>query len=197
MKEEAVVALQRELDELTYGSKTDDEVSVLRKQKIESERKLNDQEEELDELAGQVQLLEQAKLKLEMDLEQYRKSSKKDAQQFEEEIEEIRCNAQKKIKSKYHIARTFLLECEIKLLSLALEAQLESEHEERTLLLREKHELERRLVASLDTDRSDKAYDEALMQRLKRDLKRTKALLRDTQAQLERLKTENPGVGIE
>lgn len=76
---------------------------------------------------------------------------------------------------------------------VALESQLESEHEERTLLLREKHELERRLVAALETDRTDKASDEALMQRLKRDLKRTKALLRDTQAQLERLKTENPG----
>lgn len=101
MKEAAVEALQRELNELTYSSKTDDEVSVLRKQKIEHERKVNDQEEELDELAGQVQLLEQAKLKLEMDLEQHRKSSKKDAQQYEEEIEEIRCNAQKKIKSKY------------------------------------------------------------------------------------------------
>lgn len=173
MKEQQANSLQRELDELTYGSKTDDEISVLRKQKIEHERKLNDQEEELDELAGQVQLLEQAKLKLEMDLEQHRKSSKKDAQQYEEELEEIRCNAQKKVKT--------------------LEAQLENEHEERTSLLREKHELERRLVTALETDRNDKACDEVLMLRLKRDLKRTKALLRDTQAQLERLKTENPG----
>lgn len=75
----------------------------------------------------------------------------------------------------------------------ALEAQLESEHEERTLLLREKHELERRLVAAMETDRNEKACDEAVLQRLKRDLKRTKALLRDTLAQLERQKTENPG----
>lgn len=99
IKEESLTSLQRELDELTLGGKTDDEVSVLRKQKIECERRVNDQEEELDELAGQVQLLEQAKLKLEMDLEQHRKSAKKDSQQFEEEIEEIRCNAQKKTKS--------------------------------------------------------------------------------------------------
>lgn len=99
MKEESLNSLQRELDELTLGTKTDDEVSVLRKQKIEYERRLNDQEEELDELAGQVQLLEQAKLKLEMDLEQHRKLAKKDSQQYEEELEEIRCNAQKKVKS--------------------------------------------------------------------------------------------------
>lgn len=77
-----------------------------------------------------------------------------------------------------------------------MEAQLENEHEERTMLLREKHELERRLVAALETDRNEKACDEVLMQRLKRDLKRTKALLRDTQSQLERLKTENPGKSV-
>lgn len=75
----------------------------------------------------------------------------------------------------------------------ALEAQLENEHEERTILLREKHELERRLVAALENDRNDKACDEAVFQRLKRDLKRTKVLLRDTQTQLERQKAENPG----
>lgn len=59
-------------------------------------------------------------------------------------------------------------------------------------MLREKHELERRLTAALESDRSEKACDEAVLQRLKRDLKRTKALLRDTQAQLERQKAENP-----
>lgn len=74
-----------------------------------------------------------------------------------------------------------------------MEQQLENEHEERTTLLREKHELERRLQAAADADRQDRAGDEALLQRLKRDLKRTKALLRDTQAQLERQKAETPG----
>lgn len=75
----------------------------------------------------------------------------------------------------------------------ALEQQLENEHEERTLLLREKHELERRLAAAVESERHGRAGDEALLQRLKRDLKRTKVLLRDTQAQLERQKSETPG----
>nr|XP_022920391.1 unconventional myosin-XVIIIa isoform X4 [Onthophagus taurus] len=172
MKEEKLHALQKELDELTFGGKTEEEVAILRKQKIDCERRLHDQEEELDELAGQVQLLEQAKLKLEMSLEQQRKAAKKEAQQHEEELEEVRCNAQKKVK--------------------ALEAQLENEHEERTVLLREKHELERRLASALENDRNDKAVDEAVVQRLKRDLKRTKALLRDTQMQLDRQRAENP-----
>ncbi|XP_023022661.2 myosin heavy chain-like isoform X4 [Leptinotarsa decemlineata] len=173
MKEERLLALQREFDEITCGGKTEEEVTTLRKQKIDCERRLQDQEEELDELAGQVQLLEQAKLRLEMTLESMRKEAKKEAQMRDEELEEARCNAQKKVK--------------------ALEQQLENEHEERTLLLREKHELERRLAAAVESERHDRAGDEALLQRLKRDLKRTKALLRDTQTQLERQKAETPG----
>ncbi|XP_063927434.1 unconventional myosin-XVIIIa isoform X2 [Zophobas morio] len=173
LKEEKLNSLQRELDEITCGGKTEEEVTLLRRQKIDCERRLQDQEEELDELAGQVQLLEQAKLRLEMSLESMRKESKKEAQMRDEELEEVRCNAQKKVK--------------------ALEAQLENEHEERTLLLREKHELERRLAAAAEMERNDRAGDEALLQRLKRDLKRTKVLLRDTQTQLERQKADNPG----
>ncbi|XP_018570763.1 unconventional myosin-XVIIIa isoform X3 [Anoplophora glabripennis] len=173
LKEERLSSLQREFDEITCGGKTEEEVTILRKQKIDCERRLQDQEEELDELAGQVQLLEQAKLRLEMTLESMRKEAKKEAQVRDEELEDVRCNAQKKVK--------------------ALEAQLENEHEERTLLLREKHELERRLSAAAETERHDRAGDEALLQRLKRDLKRTKALLRDTQTQLDRQKAETPG----
>jgi myosin-18 len=154
LKEEKLNSLQRDLEEITCGGKTEEEVTQLRRQKIDCERRLQDQEEELDELAGQVQLLEQAKLRLEMSLESMRKESKKETQMRDDEVEEVRCNAQKKVK--------------------ALEAQLENEHEERTLLLREKHELERRLAAAAEAERNDRAGDEALLQRLKRDLKRTK-----------------------
>lgn len=77
-------------------------MTVLRKQKIDCERRLQDQEEELDELAGQVQLLEAAKLRLEMNLESMRKEAKKEAQQRDEELEDIRCNNQKKLKGNNH-----------------------------------------------------------------------------------------------
>lgn len=100
LKETKFQALQRELDELTYGGKTEEEVAVLRKQKIECERRLHEQEEELDELAGQVQLLEQGKLRLEMSLESQRKENKREAQQRDEELEEARCNTQKKVKGR-------------------------------------------------------------------------------------------------
>lgn len=105
LKEEKLRNLQSELDELTYGGKTEEEVTILRRQKIDCERRLHDQHEELDDLNSQVQMLEQAKLKLEMALEQQRKMAKKEAQQHEDEFEEIRSNSQKKIKGKKIVFR--------------------------------------------------------------------------------------------
>ncbi|XP_046385323.1 unconventional myosin-XVIIIa isoform X7 [Ischnura elegans] len=173
LKDEKLTALTRELDELTFGGKTEEEVANLKKAKHELELKVKDQEEELDDLAGQVQLLEQAKLRLEMSLEQQRKEARREAAQRDEELEEARCNAHKKVK--------------------ALEAQLEAEHEERTRLLRERHELERRLVEEgrgADGRRGGGADAEETIQRLRRDLRRTKALLRDAHTLLERSKSE-------
>ncbi|XP_043283473.1 unconventional myosin-XVIIIa isoform X3 [Venturia canescens] len=173
LQEERLHTLGQELEELTFGGKTEEEVAQLKKAKHELEKKVKDQEEELDDLAGQVQLLEQAKLRLEMSIEQQRKEMRKEMQQRDEELEDCRGNAHKKVK--------------------ALESQLESEHEERTILLREKHELERRLVAFEEQDRTDRAAEAETTQRLKRDLKRTRALLRDAQIMLERSKGDSTG----
>lgn len=78
----------------------------------------------------------------------------------------------------------------------ALESQLETEHDERTQLVREKHDLERRLASYHETEKSSLAADEALLHRLKRDLRRTKALLRDAQTMLERQKADSPTKAI-
>lgn len=121
-------------------------------------------------------MLEQAKLRLEMSLETMRKDARREAQQRDEELEEIRGSSYKKIKN--------------------LECHLETEHEERTLLVREKHELERRLSMIEEQYRSDHAAEESVIQKLKRDLRKYKALLRDSQNQLERLKVDTPGKGL-
>lgn len=130
--------------------------------KHELERKSQDQEEELDDLAGQVQILEQAKLRLEMNLEKLRQEHRKEVGARDEEIEEARAVSSKKFKS--------------------LEMQLETEHEERQQLNREKHELERRI---LDLQDRPPETDPEIERRLRRDLKRTKALLRDSQLMLD------------
>ncbi|XP_078043182.1 unconventional myosin-XVIIIa isoform X5 [Augochlora pura] len=173
LKEERLRTLSQELEELTFGGKTEEEVAQLKKAKHELEKRVKDQEEELDDLAGQVQLLEQAKLRLEMNFEQQRKEMRKEMQQRDDELEDIRGNVLKKVK--------------------ALESQLENEYEERTILLREKHELERRLVAIEDQDRTERAAEAETVHRLKRDLKRTKVLLRDAQTMLERSKSDSTG----
>ncbi|XP_055711985.1 uncharacterized protein LOC129807024 isoform X5 [Phlebotomus papatasi] len=173
LKEEKLSSLQRELEEMTFGGGTEEEVAQLKRSKLELERRNKEQEEELDEMAGQVQLLEQAKLRLEMTLETMRKEARREAQQRDDELEEARGASYKKIK--------------------ALECQLETEHEERTLLLREKHELERRLAAAAEQDRADRAAEESAIQKLKRDLRKYKALLKDAQSQLDRAKADSPG----
>ena len=155
------------------------------------------QEEELDEMAGQIQMLEAARLRLEMAMEQMRKEYKKEIVQRDDEMEDIRCSAQKKVKGELLFSVSFLwLSLSAKesvneiVIFPALEAQLESEHEERTQLVREKHELERQLVAM--TQQAAQAIDDETIFKLKRDLKRTKALLKDAHSQLERARSETP-----
>merc|ERR1712045_1110057 len=68
-KDEKIGALNKELEELQAGGgASEEEVSSLRRQKNDLEMRLKDQEEELDDLAGQVLMLEQAKTKLEMSM---------------------------------------------------------------------------------------------------------------------------------
>jgi myosin XVIII len=120
MRGERLAALTKELDEMTTEGRSDADTTALRRAKHELEMKVKDQvrisqtchrvqcsaadvcvisqEEELDELAGQVQLLESARLRLEMAMEQMRKENKKELAQREEEMEDTRCSAQKKVK---------------------------------------------------------------------------------------------------
>lgn len=173
MKEESLASLRREMEDLSHGGGSEEEFAHLKRAKIDAEKLCKEQEEELDEMAGQIQLLEQAKLRLEMTLETMRKEARRENQQRDDELEEVRGSSFKKIK--------------------ALECQLETEHEERTLLLREKHELERRLKSVEEQDRVDRAAEDAANQKLRRDLRKYKALLKDAQAQIERMKADSPG----
>ncbi|XP_075218480.1 unconventional myosin-XVIIIa-like isoform X2 [Lycorma delicatula] len=176
LKDQKLLNLTQEHEELMFGGNTEEDVAQLKKVKHQLESKVKDQEEELDDLAGQVQLLEQAKLRLEMSIEQMRKEHRRELQQRDEEIEEVRCNAYKKAKS--------------------LECQLESEHEERTGLLRERHELERRLAEAEERLRSNNTSNQDLLHKLRRDLKRTKVLLRDAQMTIEQTRGEGSNKAV-
>ena len=63
----------------------------------------------MDDLAGQVQTLEAAKLRLDLQFEQMKKEHKREIQQREDELEDVRSSAHKKVKGKYIITHTIIL----------------------------------------------------------------------------------------
>uniref|UniRef100_A0ABM5ENN8 Unconventional myosin-XVIIIa isoform X2 n=1 Tax=Pogona vitticeps TaxID=103695 RepID=A0ABM5ENN8_9SAUR len=165
-----VEALEAELQDLSsQESKDEASLAKVRKQLRDLEAKAKDQEEELDEQAGTIQMLEQAKLRLEMEMERLRQTHSKEVESRDEEVEETRQSCQKKLKQ--------------------MEMQLEEEYEEKQKVLREKRDLEARLAAVSDQVNQ---RDFETEKRLRKDLKRTKALLADAQVMLDHLKNNAP-----
>ncbi|XP_076591050.1 myosin-XVIIIa isoform X4 [Chaetodon auriga] len=162
--------LEVELQDLnSQESKDEASLAKVRKQLRDMEAKVKDQEEELDEQAGTIQMLEQAKLRLEMEMERLRQTHSKDIESKDDEVEEIRQSCSKKLKQ--------------------MEVQLEEEYDEKQKVLKEKRELESKLLTAQDKVRGDDLETE---KRLRKDLKRTKALLADAQIMLDHIKNNAP-----
>ncbi|XP_074528789.1 unconventional myosin-XVIIIa-like [Halichoeres trimaculatus] len=157
------------LDLSSQESKDEASLAKIKKQLRDLEAKVKDQEEELDEQAGTIQMLEQAKLRLEMEMERQRQTHSKDIESKDEEVEEIRRSCSKKLKQ--------------------MEVQLEEEYEDKQKVLRERRELESKLLNAQDQVGQKDVETE---KRLKKDLKRTKVLLADAQIMLDHLKTNAP-----
>uniref|UniRef100_A0A3P8SDH8 Myosin XVIIIA n=1 Tax=Amphiprion percula TaxID=161767 RepID=A0A3P8SDH8_AMPPE len=153
------------LDLNSQESKDEASLAKVRKQLRDMEAKLKDQEEELDEQAGTIQMLEQAKLRLEMEMERLRQTHSKEIESKDDEVEEIRQSCNKKLKQ--------------------MEVQLEEEYDEKQKVLKEKRELESKLL-------SVRGGDIETEKRLRKDLKRTKALLADAQIMLDHIKNNAP-----
>ncbi|XP_075052944.1 unconventional myosin-XVIIIa isoform X2 [Mixophyes fleayi] len=162
--------LEVELQDISsQESKDEASLAKVKKQLRDLEAKVKDQEEELDEQAGTIQMLEQSKLRLEMETERFRQSHSKDLENKDEEVEEIRQSCQKKLKQ--------------------MEVQLEEEYEDKQKVLREKRDLESRLN-SVSEQVNQRDFETE--KRLRKDLKRTKALLADAQIMLDHLKNNAP-----
>lgn len=56
LKDETLASLRREMEELTFGGGTEEEVAQLKRSKLDAEKLCKEQEEELDDMAGQVQV---------------------------------------------------------------------------------------------------------------------------------------------
>uniref|UniRef100_A0A8C2SL02 Unconventional myosin-XVIIIa n=1 Tax=Capra hircus TaxID=9925 RepID=A0A8C2SL02_CAPHI len=158
-----VVSLEAELQDISsQESKDEASLAKVKKQLRDLEAKVKDQEEELDEQAGTIQMLEQAKLRLEMEMERMRQTHSKEMENRDEEVEEARQSCQKKVNQ------------------LALTRPVET----MCAALR----VHRELLASAQVNQRDFESEK----RLRKDLKRTKALLADAQIMLDHLKNNAP-----
>ncbi|KAL1266379.1 hypothetical protein QQF64_002054, partial [Cirrhinus molitorella] len=162
--------LESELQDLS-SQETKDEASLakVKKQLRDLEAKVKDQEEELDEQAGTIQMLEQAKLRLEMEMERLKQTHSKELESKDEEVEDIRLSCSKKLKQ--------------------MEVQLEEEYDDKQRVLREKRDLESKLMMAQEQVGQKDVETE---KRLRKDLKRTKVLLADAQMMLDHLKSNVP-----
>ncbi|XP_058269855.1 unconventional myosin-XVIIIa isoform X8 [Hemibagrus wyckioides] len=162
--------MEAELQDLnSQESKDEASLAKVKKQLRDLEAKVKDQEEELDEQAGTIQMLEQAKLRLEMEMERLRQTHSKEIESKDDEVEEIRQSCTKKLKQ--------------------MEVQLEEEYEDKQKVLRERRELEAKLLTAQE---QVSHRDVETEKRLRKDLKRTKALLADAQIMLDHLKNNAP-----
>ncbi|XP_043085214.1 unconventional myosin-XVIIIa-like isoform X7 [Puntigrus tetrazona] len=165
-----VEQLESELQDLSsQESKDEASLAKIKKQLRDLEAKVKDQEEELDEQAGTIQMLEQAKLRLEMETERLRQTHSKELDSKDEEVEDIRLSCSKKLKQ--------------------MEVQLEEEYEDKQRVLREKRDLESKLMMAQEQVGQKDVETE---KRLRKDLKRTKVLLADAQMMLDHLKSNVP-----
>merc|ERR1719226_354648 len=98
-----------------------------------------------------------------------KKEHRRELSSKDDELEDARTSTQKKVK--------------------VLEQQLESEHEERINFMREKHELETKIINLQEL--ANRSADEEQVAKLKKDLKRTKALLKDAQLMIEKSRNES------
>ncbi|XP_051534427.1 unconventional myosin-XVIIIa-like isoform X2 [Myxocyprinus asiaticus] len=162
--------MEAELQDLnSQESKDEASLAKVKKQLRDLEAKVKDQEEELDEQAGTIQMLEQAKLRLEMEMERLRQTHSKEIESKDDEVEEIRQSCSKKLKQ--------------------MEVQLEEEYEDKQKVLRERRDLEAKLMSAQE---QVSHRDVETEKRLRKDLKRTKALLADAQIMLDHLKNNAP-----
>ncbi|XP_030625348.1 unconventional myosin-XVIIIb [Chanos chanos] len=145
-----------------------DSVPQLKKQLRELESRDTAHAEEIRQMAAKIQQHEQMHLRFEMEMERMKQIHQKELEDKEEELEDVQKSSQRRLRQ--------------------LEMQLEQEYEEKQMVIHEKHDLEG-LIATLCEQVGHRDFD--VEKRLRRDLKRTHALLSDAQLLLSTV--DSPG----
>ncbi|XP_017549245.1 unconventional myosin-XVIIIb isoform X1 [Pygocentrus nattereri] len=176
--QEEVAHLQQQKEELCAQIRdlsvplnlSSDSVPELKKQLRELESREKERTQEIAKMTAKIQQQEQMHLRFEMEMERMKQIHQKELEDKEEELEDVQKSSQRRLRQ--------------------LEMQLEQEYEEKQMVVHEKHDLEG-LIATLCEQVGHRDFD--VEKRLRRDLKRTHALLSDAQLLLSSM--EQPGQG--
>uniref|UniRef100_A0A8B9ICR7 Myosin XVIIIB n=1 Tax=Anser brachyrhynchus TaxID=132585 RepID=A0A8B9ICR7_9AVES len=133
-------------------------VPALQQQLWDLEASAAEQQKELERQTAAVDHLEQLHQRLELEIERMKQIHQKELEDKDEELEDVRQSCQRRLRQ--------------------LEMQLEQEYEEKQTVLHEKQDLEG-LVGTLCEQIGHRDLD--VEKRLRRDLRRTRALLADAQ----------------
>ncbi|NXK60422.1 MY18B protein, partial [Sylvietta virens] len=155
--EQQVAVLAGRVQELSAPGATDT-VPVLKKKLWDLEGSAAEQKKELERQTAAVDHLEQVHERLELEIERMKQIHQKELEDKDEELEDTQKSCQKRLRQ--------------------LEMQLEQEHEQKQMVLHEKQDLEG-LIGTLCEQIGHRDFD--VEKRLRRDLRRTRALLADVQ----------------
>ncbi|NXW40067.1 MY18B protein, partial [Nyctiprogne leucopyga] len=168
-----VATLADRIQELSTPSALDARaVPTLRKQLWDLEASAAEQQKELERQTAAVDHLEQLHQRLELEIERMKQIHQKELEDKDEELEDVRQSCQRRLRQ--------------------LEMQLEQEYEEKQMVLHEKQDLEG-LIGTLCEQIGHRDFD--VEKRLRRDLRRTRALLADLQLLL--AAPGEPGAGTQ
>ncbi|XP_069606714.1 unconventional myosin-XVIIIb [Ranitomeya imitator] len=164
--------LKMQIKELSSSSGLDRNSVIPLKSKVwELESSVAEQNQQLAEQSNSIQRLDQMRVRFEMEIERMKQMHLKELEDKEEELEDIRQSCQRRLRQ--------------------FEMQLEQEYEEKQMVLHEKQDLEG-LIGTLCEQIGHRDFD--VEKRLRRDLKRTHALLADLQLLLASMGDSGPPV---
>ncbi|KAM9338480.1 unconventional myosin-XVIIIb isoform 2-T2 [Symphorus nematophorus] len=148
-----------------------DSLPDLKKQLRLLESQASERTQEVTTLTAKIQQQQQVHMRFEMEMERMKQIHQKELEDKEEELEDVHKSSQRRLRQ--------------------LEMQLEQEYEEKQMVIHEKHDLEG-LIATLCDQVGHRDFD--VEKKLRRDLKRTHALLADAQLLLSTV--DNPGLNL-
>ncbi|ERE76313.1 myosin-XVIIIb-like protein, partial [Cricetulus griseus] len=149
-------------------------VASLKEKVWELESSALEQQKVHSQQENTIKQLEQLRQRFELEIERMKQMHQKDREDQEEELEDVRQSCQKRLRQ--------------------MEMQLEQEHEEKQVALHEKRDLEG-LIGTLCDQIGHRDFD--VEKRLRRDLRRTHALLSDVQLLLATMEDSKTSVSKE